>query len=72
MTQQALALEPRLLLTPSRCRILRKGVGEDTHQLLIALEGEIDKSKAYIARAQGQAEGADKAQSQLSRLEALD
>jgi uncharacterized protein YaaN involved in tellurite resistance len=41
-------------------------------QTVNALEGEIGKSKAYIARAQGQAEGADKAQSQLSRLEALD
>jgi uncharacterized protein YaaN involved in tellurite resistance len=41
-------------------------------QTVNALEGEIGKSKAYIARAQGQSEGADKAQSQLSRLEALD
>ena len=43
VTQQALALEPRLLLNPSRCRILRKGVSEDSHQLFIALEGEIDQ-----------------------------
>ncbi|WP_156842846.1 toxic anion resistance protein [Novosphingobium aquimarinum] len=45
---------------------------DNMKQTVTALEGEIGKSKAYIARAQGQAEGANKAQSELSRLEALD
>jgi uncharacterized protein YaaN involved in tellurite resistance len=45
---------------------------DNMKQTVTALEGEIGKSKAYIARAQGQSEGAREGESEFSRLEALD